>query len=237
MIKLQLKRQTRFMVCLFLLLGVASNADAQDKTKQKCISFFLTPDVSTVDPNYAAGVNSKVNLLGLSLKYSNRNIDHRFYMSYGLLLDRNANAKEGLIDIRDEADGEMQNKTFDYKQSYSYIAPSIEMNYLVVDKETFLIGASAGLFLKYFLSQKLKFNLSDEEQKAKLSAADITNNYFYNNPGVMTSVWCKWKLNQNLFLHSGIDYSHDLNFYSSIPIFQKIGMSVGLTVNIGNMEN
>jgi len=90
------------------------------------------------------------------------------------------------------------------------------------------------LYFKYFLSTKLSFDYSDGEEKASLSAFDITNNHLYNNPGLMTSIWYDWKVNKNLFLHSGIDYAYDMNFMSSVPSFRKIGVSLGVIIKLGN---
>jgi len=54
-----------------------------------------------------------------------------------------------------------------------------------------------------------------------------------NNPGAKVSFWYDFHLNKKYLMHVGIDYSHDLNFESPMPRFQKIGVSLGLTMNIG----
>lgn len=232
---IQLNKIICFLACLFFIVGNLKAQD-QNKIREKSLSVFFTPDVSIVDKNYTDDVNSKINLWGFSLKYSNRNAERRSYFSYGLQLDRNAISKDGLPDISKSSDAEgSEIKTFDYKHTFTYIAPSIEFNYLLINSESHRLGASVGLYFRYFLSQKLDFNLSDGTESASLSASEITNNNLYNNPGVMTSIWYEWKLHENIFFHSGIDYNCDTNMFGSVPAFQKVGVSLGVVFNIGRV--
>jgi hypothetical protein len=198
------------------------------KKNEKSLSMFYTPNLSIVDKNYADDVDDGINLIGFSLKYSSRELDDRFYLSYGIDIQENSISQKS---IRVHSNNEY---TYEYKLSYTYIAPSIELNYLLVNTEVNRLGISTGLFFKYFLRKKLKHHLSDGWQSASLSLSDITDNYSYNNPGLMTSIWYQKKLNESMFLHSGVNYTYDLNYTSSVPMFQKIGISLGLVINLGN---
>jgi len=229
-----------FLAMLILMLSTAGDLLAQEevKIKEKQWSLFLTPDIGIIDSYYVKDGKSKMNPWGLTLKYSKRNINRRHYLSYGLIFDKNTFTKDGFYDNRGVVDNEgnineSQSREFDIKQSYFYIAPSIEMNYLLVNMETHRLGATVGAYFKYYLAQKTQYNLHDGAKTTVLSPFDITYNFLLNNPGLNTSFWYKYHLNKKYLMHVGIDYSHDLNFESPMPRFQKIGVSLGLTMNIG----
>jgi len=229
-----------FLILLTLMLSTAGDLLAQEEAriKEKQWSLFLTPDMGIMDSYYAKGAKAKPNLLGLTLKYSKRNIKKKHYLSYGLIFDKNTFTKDGFYDNRNVVDNEgnideSQARQFDVKQSYFYIAPSIEINYLLLKSETHRMGASVGAYLKYYLAQKSEYKLNDGAQTTTLSPFDITYNFLFNNPGINTSFWYEYNLTKKYLLHGGVNYLHDLNFESPIPRFQKIGVSLGVTMNIG----
>lgn len=240
---LKLHKNTYFslLAMLILMLSTAGDLLAQEevKIKEKQWSLFLTPDMGILDSYYAKDANAKPNLFGLTLKYSKRNIKKRHYLSYGLILDKNTFTKDGFYDNRNVVDNEgnideSQARQFEVKQSYFYIAPSIEMNYLLFNSETHRIGTSVGAYFKFYLAQKTEYKLNDGAQTTTLSPFDITYNFLLNNPGINTSLWYEYNLTKKYLLHVELNYSHDLNFESPIPRFQKIGVSLGITMNIGN---
>jgi len=239
-VKFHENKWTRLVVLFILSVSTLGDVWAQEeaKIKEKQWSLFLTPDIGIMNSYYAKDVKSKANLLGLTLKYSKRNISKRHYLSYGLIFDKNTFSKDGFYDNRHVVDSEgnvneSQVRRFNVKQTYLYIAPSIEMNYLLIKTETQRVGFTGGAYFKYYLTQKSIYKLHDGVKTTVLSPLDITYNYFINNPGVKASLWYEYNLNIKYLLHLGVDYSHDLNFESPLPRFQKIGVSLGVTMKLG----
>ncbi|MCT4599922.1 MAG: hypothetical protein N4A32_03385 [Marinifilaceae bacterium] len=214
------------IACLFVIL---ESLKAQDitKEKEKKVNVSITPSLNIVDKNYASDIDPEINLLGFSVKYSSRNLNNRFYFSYGLLIDRSLIKDKDIRSLANDSEFEYQ-----YNLSYTYIAPSLEFNYLILNKKSHRVGISTGLLFKYYLSKSLELHLSSGVQNSSIHLSDISNNYFYNNPSHMTSIWYEWELNTKLFLSTSIYYSYDMNFSSSVPSFQKFGISLGLTFDI-----
>ena len=225
-----------FRFLFFLLFFVVSMPIiAQNENKLWKVTLLVNPSLSIVNPYYVLNAKSQLNI-GTSLQFRRENPRKPYFFSYAISVDRNATRKEGFSDNRNAVNNQGaltgDSRYFDAVFAYTYLAPSFNFNYKVMERSGATLGFSTGMAFKYFLRYATFYRLYDGERKSVLRAKDVEANYIGNSPSVNFSLWYEFALRKNWTVHSKLDYSYDLNFWSGVPRFHKITIELGVTRSI-----
>ena len=224
-----------FRIILFLFFAALMPAIAQEKNRPWKVTLLANPSVSIVDPYYVLKAKPLFNA-GASVHFRKEHVSKKYFFSYSISLDRNATKKEGLPDNRSRVNNQGfltdDLRYFDAVFAYTYLAPGFNFNYKVSQRDGALLGVSTGMAFKYFVQYATSYRLYDGELKSTLKAADVEANYLGNSPSVNFALWYEFALRDRWAVHSKIEYTYDLNFWSGVPRYHKVSMSLGLTRTI-----
>jgi hypothetical protein len=188
--------------------------------------------LSIVDPYYVRDAKPRLGS-SFGLYFSRENNDKPYFFSYGIALEGNRYFKEGFVDNRIDPESpvsEVQNnRSFSTTFAYTYLAPAINFNYKLSNKQGGLLGITAGLALKYYLRYTTIYQLNDGDRKTALGASDFEANYLGNNAAFNIGIWRQLTLSERWVLRPSFFYAYDLNFLSSVPRFHRFGLTVGVT--------
>jgi hypothetical protein len=210
-------------------------ASAQEKNKRWKVTLLANPNVSIVDPYYVLKARPLFNA-GTSVHVRKEHTSKKYFFSYALSVDRNATKIKGLPDNRNAVNNQGlligDSRYFDAVFAYTYLAPAFNFNYKVSQRKGVLLGVSTGMAFKYFVRYTTSYQLYDGERKSILKDADIEANYVGNSPSANFALWYEFALQDRWAIHSKIDYTYDLNFWSGVPRYHKVSTSLGLTRTI-----
>ncbi len=211
------------------------------KIKHWSTSLSVNPNVSIVEPYWALNTKPVANI-GYEVNIRKKVQDRRHFFSLGFLYNRNSFRKTDLInngpavDINGKID-ESKTEQFKITSSLSYLSSKLDFNYELINNDRFRAGFSTGIMLKYYLKNKTKYNIPNENAYT-VDYGIFNVNYIFDSPTLCLGLWYEQMLSKTWGLLIGTGYKYDFNYdpdFSGAKYpnarFHKIELRVGIIKN------